>query len=231
MRLKPIVSTKDDPLPSLDDINNNPLTYFLTPAPHIDDDDLNEAIIDFNAGIEDASYPRPIIRSVSLSTLNGLHKPSLRPTSLDTSSEISTSNNEDDDKDYNDDDDDQEDYINFSLNKHGLLSLQDIFTNSRPPIRPKSPAFSQSANNNSSSNGGLLSPGSQQLRGRSRGRGRHSATARSSIEEETEEELISDLGSSVGARSDINDDEGSRKGKKAAKPKKKVRFMLPAKED
>ncbi|KAM5356430.1 hypothetical protein ACJ41O_003076 [Fusarium nematophilum] len=251
MRLKPTVSTKDDPLPSLDDIDDDPLTYFLTPAPHIDDDDLDDAMMDFDAGIEDASHPRPIVRSVSPSTLDGLRKPGLRPISPDTSSEISTSNNEEEEDEYDDDDDDQEDYISFSPNKHGLLSLQDIFANSRPPVRPKSPAFGQSSNNTSSNNGGLLSPGSQQLRGRSRGRNGRQQTARSlsarrrpgqlwrepspdvwSIEEETEEELMSDLGSSVGARSDVDDvDEASRKGKKAAKPKKKVRFMLPAKVD
>ncbi|KAM0438967.1 hypothetical protein ACHAPT_001728 [Fusarium lateritium] len=248
VRLKPTVSTKDDPLPSLDDIDDDPLTYFLTPAPNMDDDDdLDQVMMDFDAGIEDATQPRPIVRSVSPSTLDGLRKPGLRPISPDTSSDISTSNNEDED------DEDDEEYISFSPSKHGLVSLQDIFANSRPPVRPKSPAFNQSANT------GLLSPASfsnPQLRGRTRGRGRHGASSRSlsaqrrraaaggqlwrepspdvwSIEEETEEEMMSDMGSSVAAPSDVGDDEieGERlQERKSMKPKKKVRFMLPARE-
>ncbi|KAJ4263134.1 hypothetical protein NW762_006756 [Fusarium torreyae] len=245
MRLKPTVSTKSDPLPSLDDIDDDPLTYFLTPAPLLDDDDMGDAMFDFDAGIEDASSPRLFVRSVSPSTLDGLRKPGLRPMSPDTSSEISESNNEDED------DDDEEDYISFSPNKHGLLSLRDLFANSRPPVRPKSPAFNQTSNN------GLLSPtalsSSPKLRGRSRGRGRHGASSRGhsatrrqgqlwrqpspdvwSIEEETEEEMMSEMGSSVGAHSDTSDDDDDveaekRKGKKA-KSNKKVRFVLPAKE-
>ncbi|KAF4975366.1 hypothetical protein FZEAL_7837 [Fusarium zealandicum] len=247
MRLKPTVSTKDEPLPSLDNIDDDPLTYFLTPAPYMDDDDLDGIMMDFDAGIEDSSQPRAFIRSVSPSTLDGLRKPGLRPISPDTSSEISGSNNEEDD----DDDDDEEDYISFSPSKHGLLSLRDIFANSHPPMRPKSPAFNQS------SNPVLLSPASfssPKLRGRGRGRGRHGASSRNvstrqrpgqlwrepspdvwSIEEETEEELMTDVGSSVASQSDIGDDddnvEEKPKVKKASKPKKKVRFMLPAKEE
>ncbi|KAF4451872.1 hypothetical protein F53441_5191 [Fusarium austroafricanum] len=246
MRLKPTVSTKNQPLPSLDDIDDDPLTYFLTPAPLLDDDDMDDILLDFDAGIEDASSPRPFVRSVSPSTLDGLRKPGLRPMSPDTGSEISESNNEDED------DEEEENYITFSPNKHGgLLSLRDLFANSRPPVRPKSPAFNQTTNNT------LLSPNalssSPKLRGRSRGRGRRGASSRGhsaarrpgqlwrepspdvwSIEEETEEEMMSENGSSVGARSDTSDDDGDdegerRKGKKA-KSNKKVRFVLPAQE-
>jgi hypothetical protein len=161
--------------------------------------------------------------------------------SPDSSSEISESNNEDED-------DDDEEYISFSPNKHGLLSLRDLFISSGPPVRPKAPAFNQPANN------ALLSPASlsssPKLRGRSRGRGRrgassrgHSATRRPgqlwrepspdvwSIEEETEEELMSEIGSSCGARSDTSDDEdveGEKRKEKKTKPTKKVRFVLPA---
>ncbi|KAF5017796.1 hypothetical protein F66182_10247 [Fusarium sp. NRRL 66182] len=242
MRLQPTISTKTNPLPPLDDIDDDPLTYFLTPAPLLEDDDLEDVMFDFDAGIEDSSSSRPIIRSVSPSTLDGLRKPGLRPMSPDTSSEISESNDEDDD----------EDYISFSPSKHGLLSLRDLFVNSRPPVRPKSPAFDQSSNN------ALLSPAalssSPHLRGRSRGRGRRGASSRSysatrrpgqlwrepspdvwSIEEETEEEMMSEMGSSVGARSDTSDDDDDvkgekRKGKKFSKSNKKVRFVLPAEE-
>ncbi|CAM1510042.1 Fc.00g003770.m01.CDS01 [Cosmosporella sp. VM-42] len=232
VRLKPTVSTKDDPLPSLDDIDEDPLTYFLTPAPDFGDDDMDQAMMDFDAGIEDSSHPHDVVRSVSPSTLDGLRKPGLRSVSPDTSSEIDTP-----------DDDDDEDYIRFSPSPNGLLSLHDLFMNNSRS-RPKSPAFGQSSN-------ALLLPSSPQLRGRVRGRGRNgqSRTVSSrhrpsqlwrepspdvwSIEEETEEELMSDLGSSVGARSDIGDHDENREhgGVKVSKPKKKVRFVLPAKVD
>uniref|UniRef100_A0A4E9DY04 Uncharacterized protein n=1 Tax=Gibberella zeae TaxID=5518 RepID=A0A4E9DY04_GIBZA len=244
MRLQPTISTKTAPLPPLDDIDDDPLTYFLTPAPLLDiDDDADDALFDFDAGIEDASAPRLFVRSVSPSTLDGLRKPGLRPMSPDSSSEISESNNEDDE-----DDDEEEEYISFSPNKHGLLSLRDLFINSRPPTHPKTPAFNQTANN------ALLSPtalsSSPKLRGRSRGRGRRGASSRGhsaarrpgqlwrepspdvwSIEEETEEELMSEIGSSCGARSDTSDDEdaeGEKRKEKKSKPTKKVRFVLPA---
>ncbi|KAF4992782.1 hypothetical protein FGRMN_6935 [Fusarium graminum] len=249
MRLEPTRSTKSNPLPSLDHIDDDPLTYFLTPTPLLDggddDDYFDDSLLDFDAGIEDASAPRLFVRSVSPSTLDGLRKPGLRPMSPDSSSEISESNNEDDD-------DDDEDYISFSPNKHGLLSLRDLFTNSRTTSRPKKPLFNQSANNT------LLSPvalsSSPKLRGRSRGRGRHGASSRGhsatrrpghlwrepspdvwSIEEETEEEMMSEIGSSVGAHSDISDDDDDddvkgEKPKKKTKSIKKVRFVLPGEE-
>lgn len=236
VRLRPTVSTKDDPLPSLDDIDEDPLTYFLTPAPDIHDDDLDQDMMDFDAGIEDSNHPHEVIRSVSPSTLDGLRKPGCRPASPETPSEIATPC----------DDDDDEDYIRFSPGKNGLLSLQDLFLNSSRS-RPKSPAFGQSTNTH-------LSPANSQLRGRGRGRGRHGQSRHSpryrngqlwrepspdvwSIEEETEEELMSDMmsdvGSSVAARSDIGDydENGENGGVKIPKTKKKVRFLLPAKVD
>ncbi|KAK7418581.1 hypothetical protein QQZ08_011207 [Neonectria magnoliae] len=225
VRLKPTISTKKTPLPPLDDIDDDPLTYFLTPAPDIDDDDLDAAMMDFDAGIQDTNQPREIIRSVSPSTLDGLRKPGLRPVSPDTSSDITGG----DDDEYYDDD---EDYIRFSPTRDNLLTLHDVFGGGP---RPKSPAFGQSSNSH-------LSPSSPQPRGRGRSHGpprpmlsrrRPSQLWREpspdvwSIEEETEEELMSDVGSSVAARSDAEDERKPRGGKKASKPKKKVRFMLP----
>ncbi|KAH7152920.1 hypothetical protein EDB81DRAFT_437765 [Dactylonectria macrodidyma] len=225
VRLQPTRSTPKAPLPSLDDIDNDPLTYFLTPAPDIDDDDMDIAIMDFDAGIQDDNQPREMIRSVSPSTLDGLRKPGLRPVSPDTCSDMTA-----------DDEDDDEDYIRFSPGRDSLLSLHDIFGDG---TRPKSPAFGQS-------NNAHLSPSSPQLRGRTRGHGPARTTSSRrrpgkvwrepspdvwSIEEETEEELMSDMGSSVAARSDVGDAEHERKtarAKRAAKPKKKVRFVLPA---
>ena len=67
----------DEPRPLLADIDDNPLTYFLTPPPSgaadmdvdMPDDDGD---LDFDAGIEDAAHPREPVRSVSPSSLSGL---------------------------------------------------------------------------------------------------------------------------------------------------------------
>lgn len=218
VRLKPTVSTKNNPLPSLDNIDEDPLTYFLTPAP---DDDIDQEMMDFDAGIEDSKHPREVVRSVSPSTLDGLRKPGLRPLSPDSGSEIATT------------DDDDEDYIRFSPNKHGLLSLQDLFAQGTAD-RPNSPLFGESTNYH-------LAPTSPQPRGRTPGRGGLSARRRAgqlwrepspdvwSIEEETEEELMSDKGSSVAARSDVDENDVHGGGVKLFKKKKRVRFVLPAK--
>ncbi|KAI5458449.1 hypothetical protein BGZ63DRAFT_406865 [Mariannaea sp. PMI_226] len=224
VRLKPTVPTKENRLPSLDNIDDDPLTYFLTPAPEIDDD-LDEDMMDYDAGIEDNSRPREIVRSVSPSTLDGLRKPGLRPISPDTGSDITADDDEDDDEDY-------------IRGKDSLLSVHDVFGTSP---RPKTPAFGCSTNGRSSS----PSSSSAQLRGRTRahhGPTRNMVLRRRtgliwrepspdvwSIEEETEEELMSDMGSSVAARSDVGDGNGEANGaRKSAKPKKRVRFVLPA---
>jgi len=63
----------DEPRPLLADIDDNPLTYFLTPPPSgaadmdvdMPDDDGD---LDFDAGIEDAAHPREPVRSVSRRT-------------------------------------------------------------------------------------------------------------------------------------------------------------------
>lgn len=107
-----------EPRPLLEDIDEDPLTYFLTPSADDEDDDDNaafsddeDAIMDFDAGIEIAGQPRDITRSVSPSTLDGLRKLGLgghhhyRAASPDFDSDGLTS----DDDDY-----DGEDYIRFS---------------------------------------------------------------------------------------------------------------------
>ncbi|EHK15201.1 uncharacterized protein TRIVIDRAFT_51356 [Trichoderma virens Gv29-8] len=232
LRLTPAMSIKKrsgiehlEPRPLLEDIDDNPLTYFLTPIPAEDEDDemdLDVDMMDFDAGIEDASQPREAVRSVSPSSLEGLRKPdSTRPASPDFDSDALTT-----------DDDDDEEYIRFSptSSSFSLSPLRDLAIDGLR-FRAKSPVFGLSAN-------ALLSPNSVPAPGR-RGRGRTnsrgstrqqtrslSVRARDdhlwrepspdvwSIEEETEEELMSDAGVD----------------NKAAKPKKKVRFVLPDKE-
>ncbi|KAH0493617.1 hypothetical protein TgHK011_000276 [Trichoderma gracile] len=230
-----------EPRPLLEDIDDNPLTYFLTPIPaddnnaDVDEMDLDDVdMMDFDAGIEDASQPREAVRSVSPSSLEGLRKPdsaAVRPASPEYDSDALTT-----------DDDDDEDYIRFSPSSPSsfmLSPLRDLAVEGLR-FRSKSPMFGLS-------NDTFLYPGSMSVpapslsgrrgRGRTNSRGptRHHMQTRSlsarvrdnhlwrepspdvwSIEEETEEELMSDAGADV---------------KAATKPKKKVRFVLPEKQE
>jgi hypothetical protein len=228
---RPLVAKSNEPRPLLEDIDDDPLTYFLTPAPTFEDSDDDVAAMDFDAGIQIAGMPRDIVRSVSPSSLAGLRRPgtgSDRP----SSPESDVTNPFEDD-----DDDDHEDYIRYTPYTPRISSLRDLHLDGLGP-RPHSPGSSSSRR----AAGALLSPASfpgPLPRGRSYARGRLSPTrgllaARSrpthlwrepspdvwSIEEETEQEMLSE------------GDEKSAKGldTKAAKPKKKVRFVLPVKE-
>ncbi|KAL6879755.1 hypothetical protein HDV57DRAFT_91343 [Trichoderma longibrachiatum] len=244
MSLKKRSGLDGEPRPLLEDIDDNPLTYFLTPISADDDDDNADVddmdlddvdMMDFDAGIEDASQPREAVRSVSPSSLEGLRKPDCalrRPASPEYDSDALTT-----------DDDDEEDYIRFSPSSPSsfmLSPLRDLAVEGLR-FRSKSPMFGL-ANDTFLHYPGSLSvpapsPSSSGRRGRgrtnSRGPTRHHMQTRSlsarvrdnhlwrepspdvwSIEEETEEELMSDAGVDG----------------KTAKPKKKVRFVLPEKE-
>ena len=72
VRLKPTVSTKNDPLPSLDDIDEDPLTYFLTPAPDFEDEDVDHVMMEFVAGIVVSKLAREGVRCVCRSWVVGL---------------------------------------------------------------------------------------------------------------------------------------------------------------
>jgi len=238
VRLEPPTLTKDgEPRPLLDviDDDEDPLTYFLTPAPVLEDEEGDAEMMDFDAGIEDPSQPREIVRSVSPSTLDGLGKPGKgRAASPDFDSDM-TSHDEDED----------EEYIRFSPNDSRLTSFRDLYIDGLGK-RSQSPASSSRRPTNT-----LLSPASfpaPQTRGRApaprMGRSR-SMSIRSrpshlwrepspdvwSIEEETEEEM-SEIGSPV----EVTNMDGKHLDfafqleQMAAKPKKKVRFLLPAKE-
>lgn len=103
----------DEPRPLLDDIDEDPLIYFLTPsadenAMDLDSDDGDDVVMDFDAGIEIPGRPREVIRSVSPSTLDGLRRLRATPrrtASPDFDSEVFTSD---------EDDDDNEDYVRLS---------------------------------------------------------------------------------------------------------------------
>ncbi|KAK1594003.1 uncharacterized protein LY79DRAFT_578926 [Colletotrichum navitas] len=222
--------------PSLDDIDEDPLTYFLTPAPDLEDEDEDANMMDFDAGIEDNS-PREIVRSVSPSALDGLNKAKggRKSPPVPDLSDLATP----------DTDEEEEDYIRFAPQGFMVpLSLRDLAVDGvKSKVRPRP-------------SGALLSPssfpagrGKAPVRPGGRGRQRSVSFRHQrpqhvwrepspdvwSIEEETEEELVSEMGSSIGAMSDVGDAEDvaetrMNKDVEAAKPKKKVRFLLPAME-
>ncbi|WQF89710.1 hypothetical protein CDEST_14724 [Colletotrichum destructivum] len=235
VRLAPTIPKE---YPSLDDIDDDPLTYFLTPAPDLEDADEDVDMMNFDAGIEDNS-PRDIVRSVSPSTLDSLNKAKgRRSPPVPDLSDIAT-------PDTDDDDDDSEDYVRFA--PQGFMvpfSLRDFAVDgAKFKSRPKpsdvllSPPF--------------LPPSRDRAPVRPGGRGRqrsvsfrHQRSQRVwrepspdvwSIEEETEQEMVSEIGSSIGGTSDVGNAEDvpeadMDKDIEAAKPRKKVRFLLPAME-
>ncbi|OHE90261.1 hypothetical protein CORC01_14443 [Colletotrichum orchidophilum] len=241
VRLAPTIP-KD--YPSLDDIDEDPLTYFLTPAPDLEDDE-DVTMMDFDAGIEDNS-PREIVRSVSPSSLDGLDKSKGRKSPpVPDLSDLATP----------DTDEEEEDYIRLAPQDFTIpFSLRDFAIDG---LKSKSQSQSRSSKQPSDM---LLSPSSfPPTRGRAPvrpgGRGRQRTTSYRhyrqqhvwrepspdvwSIEEETEEELMSELGGSVGAVSDMEEDMNDNedvtdkigaRDEQAAKPKKKVRFLLPSME-
>ncbi|OAA45173.1 hypothetical protein BBO_03751 [Beauveria brongniartii RCEF 3172] len=136
-----------EPRPLLEDIDEDPLTYFLTPNLENDevcftsDEDSEDDDDDFDAGIEVAGRPRDLVRSVSPSTLDGLGKPR-RAASPDLDSDGLISD---------DDDEENEDYIRYFSSSpaspprspSGLLGAMPRHSFSGYPfgLRPRSPGF------------------------------------------------------------------------------------------
>ncbi|CAJ2507946.1 Uu.00g091320.m01.CDS01 [Anthostomella pinea] len=223
-------STDDDDL-DLPSFHENPLTYFLTPAPAKDDE--LEFNFDFDAGIEDSSNPRDIVRSISPSTLDGLKRYNPKYKASDCAV-------------LDDDEDDNEDYIRFKPQKSLPFGFEDYFDH---------PKHNSPQDTLSRSTEALLSPRAFHV-GSPRGRPskrfapprrsfpkrpqslsiqrRHSWREPSpdvwSIEEEPEKETMSEMGMSVGDLQDAQEDKTQPIDIPAAKPKKIVRFILPAEE-
>ncbi|KHO00549.1 uncharacterized protein MAM_01327 [Metarhizium album ARSEF 1941] len=219
---------KSEPRPLLEDIDENPLTYFLTPSAD-DNEDMDDFGADdmlFDAGIEDSNNPPEIVRSVSPSTLDGLSKLRAKSVSPDLDSDVVTTDDEGDD----------EDYIRFSPPSSSFLTPFRSISVDSFKLRSKSPPLGRPS--------GFLSPTasfpapSSPTRGRPRQALTRSFSAGSrlpprarrlwrepspdvwSIEEETEEDLIMDMSTATPTSAQSNH----------AKPKKKVRFLLPARE-
>jgi len=243
MLLRPNHDRSDAEIDDLDlsKIDDDPITYFLTPAQRLydDDNDVMDFEMDFDAGIEDAKHPPPIVRSISPSSLGGLGLP---PPRIPTPPSRSLS--PDTDRDMPLTPDDHEDYMYLAgdgrANQFGLpFSLKDLAAGK----------FKTQEKKETVDDPWTLSypppPGATRERTRPRpgrairrGRPRTAAFRRSphawrepspdvwSIEEETEEELHSD--------SAIEGDHGTDLGNNirgidipAAKPRKRVRFALP----
>lgn len=230
VHLEPHRLTKDgEPRPLLEiDDEDDPLTYFLTPAPPFEDQEVDTDMMDFDAGIEDPSQPRTIVRSVSPSTLDGLRKPPSKARSASP----------DFDSDMTSPDEDDEDYIRFSPDNRRFSSFRDLYIDGLGQ-RPESPVFGGRSTNALLSPASFASPPPSRPRpqpsirtGRARSvsiRRRPSHLWREpspdvwSIEEETEEEMEE-------AEQDTSGRKSSKVDQKAAKPKKRVRFVLPVAE-
>ncbi|KAI2471868.1 hypothetical protein F4781DRAFT_61704 [Annulohypoxylon bovei var. microspora] len=213
--------------------HENPMMYFLTP-PTPKEEEL-EFDFEFDAGIEDSNRPREIIRTVSPSTLDGLRKYKPKDRLADCAVL-------DDDEDSDSDD---EEYIRF--HPHGHTSLPFGFEKFFDQTRPTSTITSQTTE-------ALLSPASFHVGSpggrpskrfapprRPRGRStiqslqrRHSWREPSpdvySIEEEPEKETMSERGLSVEDLIDYHEGKTQPIDIPAAKPRKKVRFVLPVKD-
>ncbi|KAI3401037.1 hypothetical protein diail_745 [Diaporthe ilicicola] len=149
MRLHPSIETDDTAMdidPNQDELSlehDDPINYFLTPTPLLDDgdtdDDMDSTDLEmdmFDAGIEDPRRPQPLIRSISPFDLDGPSRPpssspkmlalpirsptppkgrhSPRSPPSRNSPEALTPNTD------HDDDDDEEDYVRFT--PHGTLT-------------------------------------------------------------------------------------------------------------
>ncbi|KAG6355900.1 hypothetical protein INS49_015284 [Diaporthe citri] len=144
MRLHPSIETEDTAMdidPNHDELSledDDPINYFLTPTPLLDDgdtdDDMDSMDLEmdmFNAGIEDPHHPQPTIRSISPSDLTGPSRPpsalpkmlplpirSPTPPKARSNSRSPPSRNSPEaltpTTEHDDDDDDEEDYVRFT---------------------------------------------------------------------------------------------------------------------
>lgn len=238
-------SAKTEPLPHrrLEDIDKDPLTYFLTPTDENMDveDDQDHAMMDFDAGIEDAARPKQIIRSLSPSSLDALRRRHREPSpDFDDDDDISDDYTSEDDDFL--DEDEEEEYIRFTPSPSGSgFFLQPNQTLYNSGVRSRSPVFYPLFGNDASSSFPPPSAPRHSMAGRrelyrsfSARPGRHGHLWRQpspdvwSIQEETDAQVCSASFSIETMR------EGnpvvSQAGRVTPTLRKKVRFILPPKE-
>jgi len=251
-QLRPSVERDDADVTHLDitQMDDDPITYFLTPAQpsYGYADDGMDFEMDFDAGIEDAKHPPPIVRSISPSTLGGLSVP---PPRMPTPPRRSESPDLDHDMpSIGSTPEDAEEYIHFAArgrpHSFGLpFSLRD-FTASKPrkfanTPRSESPPTSAPYPGRPGQRTALRPASTRRSRPRALTPRRSPHAWRSpspdvwSIEEETEEALKSDMEDSAVIEGERTASAGVVHKSKvidipAAKPKKRVRFVLPVPE-
>lgn len=260
VRLHPSIEQDDAEIGDLDlsYIDDDPLNFFLTTAPLSEDDDID--MMDFDAGIEDAKRPAPIVRSVSPSSLDsGLSRLPLCPPTPPRGPG-SPFSEPDVDMAPTPEDNDSEEYLGFGSSPESQsfsspLSLKD-FANARTKARKHkesktatvllSPMPLHISCPTATGRGRLTHrPSPRPLSARSLRGVTRSSSARSSphawrepspdvwaIEEETEEELNSEMGNSsmVGENKGQVNQTTQAIDVPTAKSKKKVRFVLPGRE-
>ncbi|KAJ1329179.1 hypothetical protein MN608_05912 [Microdochium nivale] len=226
-------TTDDDEgdMPLLRD--DNPLTYFLTPATPKKED--LEFEFDFDAGIEDASQPRDFVRSISPSTLDGLKKYKPRGSQPSRSDCAILDDDESDD--------DNEDYIRLLPSQPLPFGFETYFDQPRQPLSKTAeallspPKFHVGSLNRRPSK--RFAPPRRPFRGRAQTIAltrRHSWREPSpdvwSIDEEPERETMSEMGGSLESLADLFKTQpiDIPDAKPAKKLVKKVRFILPTTE-
>lgn len=253
VHLHPSVERDDDEIEDLNlaSMEDDPYIYFLTPTPSsYAGDEVMDFDMEFDAGIEDAKHPTQVVRSISPSSLGGLSRPPpptssppRSPTTPDLDYDLSATPDEQEQYDYMDNSWPPKHAHPLSLprrvkDKFKGHSKQDDIIDTILPPPPHSLRRSTRGRAVSRSVAPLLVGATG---GSSRRRKSMAAPSRLSphawrepspdvwsIEEEAEEEAISEAEESGviegGAKTGALDIP-------AAKPKKKVRFVLPALED
>ena len=245
MFLQPSVERDDAEIEALDlaRMDEDPFMYFLTPTPSsYSADDAMDFDMEFDAGIEDAKHPPQIVRSISPSSLGGIGRPP--PPQPPTPPRSPATPDLDYDLSATPDEHEQYDYMDHSwppVRAHPLSlprrlkvkfrghAKHDMGNSSAdslllPPASPYAPPRASTRGRAVSRSGPqpVAAPAGSRTR-RSRARlsphaWREPSPDVWSIEEEAEEEQGVETQESVLGAVDIP----------AAKPKKKVRFVLPA---
>jgi hypothetical protein len=258
--LQPSVERDEGEIEDLDlaKMDDDPFMYFLTPtsSSYVQDETL-DFDMDFDAGIEDSKHPPPIVRSISPSSLGGLSRPPPRPptpprspATPDLDYDLSATPDEHEEYDYMDQFWPPKRPNPLSLPrrlkdkfKGHLQPDTDMTDTLAPPVSPHLPRASTRGRAVPMSG---PKPVATSTGSTSRTRRFRTMPSRLSphtwrepspdvwsIEEEPENELHSEMGDSSFIEEGVAGLVGKTRAVDipAAKPKKKVRFVLPAMED
>ncbi|KAK4241140.1 hypothetical protein C8A03DRAFT_41437 [Achaetomium macrosporum] len=254
--LQPTIEHDDAEIEALDldNMDENPIVYFLTPTPaSYYDDQAMDFDMEFDAGIEDAKHSPQIVRSVSPSSLGGFSRPPLQPptpprspATPDLESDLSATPDDNEQYDYMDPSWPPRPANPLSLPRRlkdkfrGVPKQDDGKTDSLSPLAspyslrdsPRGRAVTKSGPKPLSASTGSSATRARRPRGTPARLSPHAWREPSpdvwSIEEEPEQELHGEMedGSVIG-----NGAAARAVDIPAAKPKKKVRFLLPVMDD